>query len=177
MLQLTTTWQQPWQPDLIGTLVFVLRNDEVLLIHKKTGHGKGKVSAPGGKQEAGERLSECAAREVQEEVGIRVTNLVCRAELRFSEQQGPQWLGYAFTTREFSGVARQSVEADPFWCRRADIPYAKMWDDDQLWLPLILAQEQRQARGLLIADLLFHGGRLLDHVVDESCRLAPALEL
>ena len=120
------------------------------------------ISAPGGKQEAGERPSECAAREVQEEVGIRVTNLVCRAELRFIEQQGPQWLGYAFTTREFSGVARQSVEADPFWCRRADIPYAKMWDDDQLWLPLILAQEQRQARGLLIADLLFHGGRLLE---------------
>ena len=52
-----------------------------------------------------------------------------------------------------------------------------MWDDDRLWLPLILAQEQRQQNGLLIADLLFREGRLLDHVVDSSRRLAPALEV
>ena len=46
-----------------------------------------------------------------------------------------------------------------------------MWDDDRLWLPLILAQEQRQQNGVLIADLLFREGRLLDYVLDESCRL------
>ena len=177
MQPIATTWQQHWQPDLIGTLVFVLSNDDVLLIHKKTGHGQGKISAPGGKLESGEGIAECAARELQEEVGIQSGNLVCRAELRFVEQQGPQWLGYAFTTREFTGVPTQSLEADPFWCRRADIPYDRMWDDDRLWLPLILAQEQRQENGILIADLLFREGRLLDHVIDSSRRLAPALEV
>ncbi|HCY04455.1 MAG TPA: hypothetical protein DHU16_03305 [Gammaproteobacteria bacterium] len=177
MLQIATTWQEHWRPDLIGTLVFVLRNEEVLLIHKKTGHGQGKISAPGGKLESGERVSECAAREVKEEVGIRITNPICRAELRFVEPQGAQWLGYAFTTREFSGDPIQTPEADPFWCRRAEIPYEHMWDDDRLWLPLILAQEQRQDSGLLIADLLFREGRVMDHVLDESCRFAPALEI
>ena len=54
MQPIATTWQQHWQPDLIGTLVFVLSNDDVLLIHKKTGHGQGKISAPGGKLESGE---------------------------------------------------------------------------------------------------------------------------
>ena len=70
MQPIPTTWQQHWQPDLIGTLVFVLHNDDVLLIHKKTGHGQGKISAPGGKLESGEGIAECAARELQEEVGI-----------------------------------------------------------------------------------------------------------
>ena len=177
MQPIATNWQQHWQPDLIGTLVFVLRNDDVLLIHKKTGHGQGKISAPGGKLESGEGIAECAARELQEEVGIQSANLVCRAELRFVEQQGPQWLGYAFTTRDFTGVPAQSAEADPFWCRCADIPYDRMWDDDRLWLPLILAHEQRQQNGVLIADLLFREGRLLDHVVDSARRLAPALEV
>ena len=76
--------------------MFVLRDDEVLLIHKKTGHGQGKINAPGGKLEAAESVAECATREVREEVGLEVTDLVCRAEMRFVEQQGPQWLGYAY---------------------------------------------------------------------------------
>ena len=177
MVTLATTWQKHWQPDLIGTLVFVLRNDEVLLIHKKTGHGRGKISAPGGKLEPGEQVAACAAREVQEEVGVQPVNLVCRAELRFVEECGAQWLGYAYTTREFSGDPRRTLEADPFWCRRVEIPYDRMWDDDRLWLPLILAQEQRQERELLVADLLFREGCLLDHVIDESSRLTSALEI
>ena len=41
----------------------------------------------------------------------------------------------------------------------------------------ILAHEQRQQNGVLIADLLFREGQLLDHVVDSSRRLAPALEV
>ena len=79
----------------------MLRDQEVLLIHKKTGHGQGKINAPGGKLEAGESVAECAVRETREEVGLQVKDLVCRAELRFVEQQGAQWLGYAFTTRNF----------------------------------------------------------------------------
>jgi 8-oxo-dGTP diphosphatase len=176
-LKLATSWQDPWQPEYVGTLVFVLHNDEVLLIHKKTGHGQGKVNAPGGKLEHGERLSVCAARETSEEVGIEVTDLVCRAELRFVEQQGPQWLGYAFTTRAYSGTPIETAEANPFWCRQADIPYARMWDDDRIWLPQILAQESRGEAGFLIADLLFRGGRLLEHVSYEGNRLKTAIEV
>ncbi|MEC9132535.1 MAG: hypothetical protein VX853_01135, partial [Pseudomonadota bacterium] len=54
---LATTWRDPWQPEFVGTLVFVLRDQEVLLIHKKTGHGQGKINAPGGKLEARERVA------------------------------------------------------------------------------------------------------------------------
>ena len=177
MLHLATTWQDRWQPEFVGTLVFVLRDEEVLLIHKKTGHGAGKINAPGGKLESSEAVVACAAREVREEVGLKVEELVCRAELRFVEQQGPLWLGYAFTTRSFSGLPEESAEALPFWCRLSDIPYAKMWEDDRIWLPQVLAQEQNGGDRLLIADLLFRQGRLLEHVLDDSGCVAPVLEI
>ena len=174
---LATTWRDPWQPEFVGTLVFVLRDQEVLLIHKKTGHGQGKINAPGGKLEARERVAECAVRETREEVGLQITDLVCRAELRFVEQQGPQWLGYAFTTRNFSGQPGETPEAKPFWCPQADVPYARMWDDDRIWLPQILAQEQCGGDVLLVADLLFRDGCLLEHKLCSADRAAAALEI
>ena len=36
-----------WQAKDPATLVFVFRDDEILLINKKTGLGKGKVNGPG----------------------------------------------------------------------------------------------------------------------------------
>ncbi len=62
-----------WQPDEVGTLMFVVDAGRVLLIHKKRGHGAGKINAPGGKIELAETAAECAVRETYEEVGIRVT--------------------------------------------------------------------------------------------------------
>ena len=59
-----------WSADITATLMFVFRDNEVLLIHKKRGLGKGKINGPGGKLEAGESLLECAIRETEEEVCI-----------------------------------------------------------------------------------------------------------
>ena len=40
-IEIDTLWVERWQPELIGTLLFVLRvhqrRGQVLLIHKKTG--------------------------------------------------------------------------------------------------------------------------------------------
>ena len=43
-----------WQPNMLSSLVFIVKDSEVLLIRKKTGLGAGKVNAPGGKIEADE---------------------------------------------------------------------------------------------------------------------------
>ena len=136
-IEIDTLWVERWQPELIGTLLFVLRvhqgRAQVLLIHKKTGHGQGRVNGPGGKLDAGESLTACARREVFEEVGLQVARPQCRAELRFVELDGSQWLGYAFTADQFSGQLIETPEARPFWCDVEEIPFADMWPDDQLW--------------------------------------------
>jgi 8-oxo-dGTP diphosphatase len=72
-----------WSARDLATLVFVVRDDEILLIRKKRGLGKGKVNGPGGKLDPGENAVECAARECHEELGITVTGLECMGEHKF----------------------------------------------------------------------------------------------
>lgn len=50
----------------------VNHRDEILLIQRGYGEGKGKWSLPGGQRDRGESLSETARRETQEETGIRM---------------------------------------------------------------------------------------------------------
>ncbi len=69
---LRTKWVDNWRPDFIGTLVFLVCQSEILLIRKKTGHGRGQINVPGGKIEPGETAQQCAIREMREEVGIYV---------------------------------------------------------------------------------------------------------
>ena len=98
----------------------------------------GKVNGAGGKLEAGETLKACAIRELAEETGLIIRDAHCRAELRFVDQKGPQWLGYVFVTDSWSGNLEQTNEADPFWVEVDQIPYNQMWPDDAIWLPKFL---------------------------------------
>ena len=75
MKQLSDIDWSGWQAKDPATLVFVFRDDEILLINKKTGLGKGKVNGPGGKVEPGETPEAAAIRECHEELDIRVSNL------------------------------------------------------------------------------------------------------
>ncbi|NCF45617.1 MAG: NUDIX domain-containing protein [Proteobacteria bacterium] len=174
-----TQWQSAWQPQLIGTLLFLVESQRLLLIEKKTGHGQGKVNAPGGKWELGETLLQCAQREMREETGIDALPLGCAAELRFVERNGPQWLGYVFVAREFSGALTQTVEAKPFWCAIDAIPYQRMWADDAIWLPQVLSHgllSGDTTASPLVFDLLFAAGELLGHRQRRSANLSLAID-
>ena len=46
---------------------------------------------------------------------------------------------YVFVTETFVGSAVETDEALPFWCPVDEIPYARMWADDEYWLPEVLA--------------------------------------
>ena len=60
-------WEN-WNPKERATLMFILQNGRMLLIHKKRGFGAGYFNAPGGRLEAGETSLECAVRETREEL-------------------------------------------------------------------------------------------------------------
>ena len=167
MIEIATPWERAWRPEFIGTLLFLCGRDadaarRVLLIHKKRGHGAGRVNAPGGKLQQGESVLECALRETAEEVGIELGSAECRAELRFVERDGPQWLGFAFVARvDDTPRAIESDEARPFWCAVDDIPYDRMWPDDRIWLPRILAAPS--TADVLVGNFLFEDERLLQY--------------
>lgn len=54
----------------IGAAVFVIRNGALLLGKRKNTYGDGDWGLPGGHLEYGEKLVDCARRELSEEVGI-----------------------------------------------------------------------------------------------------------
>ena len=155
--QLLSRRLRGWRPDVNGTLMFVCREDEVLLIRKKRGHGAGKINGPGGKIDPGESPREGAIRETREETGIEVLDARLLGEFRFLDLVALQWYGYVFLAIEWRGEPVETDEADPFWCPIDSLPLDEMWDDDRYWLPRLLAGER------LKGDFLFDDGRLLTH--------------
>ncbi len=167
---------QPWQPQFVGTLMFLRRENQVLLIHKLTGHGAGRINGPGGKLDPGETTLQCAIRETAEEVGVTVQEAHCLCEMRFVELDGPQWLGFAFVSEKFPGAAQATAEADPFWVNIDTIPYERMWPDDRIWLPRILSMPLNAPA--LVANFTFKNEHLLRHeFVDEPSlwRMDPGM--
>ena len=146
-----------WRPRDPATLVFVIRDGEILLINKKTGFGKGKVNGPGGKLEKNEAPEACAIRECREELGITVSNLHLGGRHRFQFVDGYSLHVWVYRTSEFEGEPTESEEAEPMWVPLDEIPYEQMWEDDHIWLPLLMNGEYFEGRWV------FDGDRMLDY--------------
>jgi 8-oxo-dGTP diphosphatase len=121
----------------------------VLLGHKKTGLGQGKIVGLGGHVEPGESPAEAAAREAKEESGLTVPRaaLTEAAELTFLFPAHPAWdMDVAvFTCAEWSGEPAETDEVRPQWFPVADLPFDRMWDDAPRWLPRVLSGERLRA--------------------------------
>lgn len=139
-----------WTPVDQATLCFVLRDQQVLLIEKKRGLGKGKVNGPGGRFEPGETAVECAIRETQEELGVTPLNPRPRGCIRFQFVDGYSLEGHIFTATEFEGEAIETDEAVPLWTDLDRIPYRRMWADDVLWVPHMI--EGKDVQGYFLFD-------------------------
>jgi 8-oxo-dGTP diphosphatase len=157
MKELTDIDWENWKARDPATLVFVIRDGQVLLINKKTGLGKGKVNGPGGKVEKGESPEAGAIRECQEELGITVSDLHFCGQHRFQFTDGYSILVWVYRTDRFEGVPTETAEAEPLWVPLDNIPYEEMWEDDRLWLPLVINGTQFQGRWI------FDGDKMLDY--------------
>jgi 8-oxo-dGTP diphosphatase len=149
-----------WRAADPATVVFVVRDGRVLLIRKKRGLGAGKINGPGGRCEPGESALDCAVREVQEELCVRPTGLVFRGENLFQFVDGYSIHVHVFTAAGCEGEPQETPEAVPMWVDLDAIPYAEMWEDDRLWLPLVLGGST------ILGRYIFEGDRMLDHCVE-----------
>lgn len=149
-------WQS-WQPVDRGTILFVISEGRILLIHKKRGLGAGKINGPGGRLDDGETPFECAVREVEEELRISPSGVDEIGELQFQFIDGYSIHVWVFKASGFDGTPEETDEADPLWTAIDEIPYDQMWPDDRIWLPLLL--EERPFLGRFVFD----GDRMLDH--------------
>jgi 8-oxo-dGTP pyrophosphatase MutT (NUDIX family) len=135
------------------TLCLLIRGNppsEVLLGYKRAGFGAGKYTGFGGKVEAHETAKQAAARELEEETGLRV----CEEELRlaglltFLFPANPTWSQrvHVFVAGTWTGRLQASREMAPSWFPANDLPFNRMWQDGAHWLPKILSGERIQAR-------------------------------
>ena len=154
-----------WRPVDRAVLLFILRDEQILLIHKRRGLGAGKINGPGGRIEPGESAREAALREVQEELCIQPTGVQRRGVLRFQFTDGYSIHCTVFVAFGFRGTPKTTEEAIPLWVRRDRIPFARMWADDRIWFPLLLSGRRFTGR------FLFRGDRMLDHQVHTVSRL------
>jgi len=129
---------ETWEPDETAVLCYIVRDNHVLLINKKTGLGKGLVNAPGGRILDTETAAEAAVRETQEETGMTPQQLKHMAILNFQFTDGYAMRGHVFLASDASGELINTSEAEPFWVPVVDIPYKSMWEDDSYWLPQVL---------------------------------------
>lgn len=123
------------------TIIFLVKNDQVLLAMKKRGFGEGKWNGAGGKVETDETIEQALIREAQEEINITPTNYEKVADITFDELHGNErktMQVHVFTCTQWIGSPEESEEMRPKWFNFDEIPYSSMWSDDQYWLPLVL---------------------------------------
>ncbi len=151
---------QTWRPTDPATLVFIVRDGQILLIRKKRGLGAGKINGPGGRLEPGESPEACAVREVREELRITPTGLRLGGENRFQFTDGYGIHVFVYAAEGFEGEPSETDEAVPLWAPVESIPYHEMWEDDYLWVPLVLEGRRFSGR------FLFEGDAMLDYAVE-----------
>lgn len=124
-----------------STLCYVLRGDEVLMLHrtkKKNDVNQDKWIGIGGKFEADETPDECLLREAREETGLTLTSWRCRGVVTFLTNgtfEGEYM--YLFTADGFTGSLTDCDEGELRWVSRDFLDRLPKWAGDQIFLDLL----------------------------------------
>ena len=127
------------------TLLFLKKDNEILLAMKKRGFGANRYNGVGGKIEPNETITQALVRECQEEIGVTPTNYWKVAEHDFIQQESDSpWHMYVhvYLCDKWEGEPEESEEMAPEWFETSQIPYGRMWQDDEYWLPQVLAGDK-----------------------------------
>lgn len=134
----------PVGPTLV-TLVYCLRDGEVLLLERAKPPFPGLWVAPGGKVEPGESPAEGALRELQEETGLRAGSATLRGIIyETSPRADWQWLIFAYVVRQFTGeLAGDGREGRLRWWPLRDPSRIPMPEADRhFFQPVVLGTDQ-----------------------------------
>lgn len=144
-----------------ATLVFLIdeSNQKICLAMKKRGFGANKLNGYGGKvnKDSGETIRGAAIRELAEETegengdpGVTINpedlNEVAVIDFVFNGSNEDGQKVFVYLVRNWQGNINESEEMRPEWYPISAIPYQKMWEDDQYWLPRVLNGEKITAK-------------------------------
>jgi 8-oxo-dGTP diphosphatase len=134
---------------------------------KKRGFGAGHWNGVGGKVDPGETIEQALVRECQEEINVTPVSFEKVALHNFVfPDDTPDMQVHAYVSKEWQGEPTETEEMAPQWFKIRDIPYEQMWDDDIVWLPLVLQGKKLIARFTFDTD---------NHMLDAQLTLQPDL--
>lgn len=146
----------PYTP-VLATLAYVVRGDEVLLVHRTFRDDDahlGKYNGLGGKLEPGEDVVAGVRRELREEAGIEANALRLRGTISWPGfgRDGTDWFGFVFVVDDFTGTPPESnAEGTLHW-----VPIARLlggelplWEGDPTWLPYVFDGGVGQFHGVM----------------------------
>ena len=90
----------------VGIGIMVKKGNKVLMGLRKGAHGSGSWCFPGGHQDFGETMEECAKRELREETGINAKKLKLISiadEMRYIKSDGKQFVNVGFLAQDSDG--------------------------------------------------------------------------
>ncbi len=125
---------------ILGTLVYCLRNNQVLLMCRNKEPNLGLWVAPGGKIEVGESPYECAIRELVEETGLRAREVHFRGLVAETSPRADwQWLLFIYVVTRFDGdVLADEREGILQWWSLDAAQHLPMPEADQVFFPKVI---------------------------------------
>ena len=147
-----------------STLCYILRGDEVLMLHrvkKKNDINKDKWIGIGGKFEFEESPDECLLREAKEETGLTLTSWRCRGIVTFLNEGGEGEYMYLFTADGFQGEMTECDEGNLEWISREFLGTLPMWEGDKIFLDLLW-----QDAPFFLLTLRYRNDRLVEAVLN-----------
>ena len=142
------------------TVVFLVKENKVLLGYKKRGFGKGYYIGIGGKVEEKESIEDAAIREINEEIHVQIAKEslqeVAILKFYFPHVTDESWNQevHAFIVKDWNGEPTFIEEIEPRWFEKNELPLDKMWDDAQYWIPQILSGKKVYKEYMFDQDLL-----------------------
>ena len=129
-----TNREYPKRP-VIGVGVCVFNNSRILLVRRKKEPRIGSWSIPGGGQKIGETIEECARREVREETGQKITNLILLDVVNSISYDKYDKIKYHYTLVEYvckgasSFLRPGSDAADAKWFSKTEFENLRLWQE------------------------------------------------
>lgn len=141
---------------ILATLAYIVSPDrtKVLLVHRNKRVDDihyGKFNGLGGKLEPGEDIVSGVKREILEESGLEVTDLVLRGTINWPGfgKDGQDWFGFLFRIDAFEGeLVSENNEGTLEWISIADLAKVNFWESDRYWLDMIFERDTLPFHGI-----------------------------
>ena len=147
----------------LATLCYIQKDDKTLMLYrnkKENDYHEGKWNGLGGKFEPGESPEECAIREIKEESGLTVKNLVMKGFITFPLFDGKDdWFVFLFIIDDFEGDLIDSPEGELEWIPDEKLLELNLWEGDRYYMPWLFEDK------FFSAKFIYEDGEYKSHEV------------